>query len=48
MIFIILCIAIALFIYQMGRWIGRREAEQEIYFKRCEMGLDDYREEGER
>lgn len=46
MIFVILCIAIALGILQLGRSLGRRETEQEFQFMRWEMELDDDRKEG--
>lgn len=46
MIFVILCIAIALGILQLGRSLGRRETEQEFKFMRWEMELDDDRKEG--
>ena len=46
MIFVILCIVIALGILQLGRSLGRREAEQEFDFMRSEMGLST-REGGE-
>ena len=45
MIFVILCIAIALGILQLGRSLGRRETEQEFQFMRWEMELDDDRKE---
>lgn len=46
MIFVILCIAIALGILQLGCSLGRRETEQEFQFMRWEMELDDDRKEG--
>jgi len=46
MIIVIAGIIIALFILQLGRWLGRREAEQEFQFMRWEMELDDDRKEG--
>lgn len=46
MIIVIAGIIIALFILQLGRWLGRREAEQGFQFMRWEMELDDYRKEG--
>lgn len=46
MIFVILCIVIALGILQLGRSLGRREAEQEFEFMRSEMGLNS-REDGD-
>lgn len=46
MIFVILCIAIALGILQLGRSLGRRETEQEFQFMRWKMELDDDRKEG--
>lgn len=46
MIIVIAGIIIALFILQLGRWLGRREGEQEFQFMRWEMELDDDRKEG--
>ena len=46
MIFVFAGIIIALFILQLGRWLGRREAEQEFEFMRWEMDLNTDREEG--
>lgn len=40
MIFVLLCIAVALLIYRMGIYIGKRMAEQEFEFMRQEMQLD--------
>ena len=45
MIVVFAGIIIALFILQLGRWLGRREAEQEFQFMRWEMELDDDRKE---
>ena len=44
MIIVIAGIITALFILQLGRWLGRREAEQEFQFMRWEMELDDRKE----
>ena len=46
MIIVIAGIIIALFILQLGRWLGRREAEQGFQFMRWEMELDEDRKEG--
>lgn len=46
MIVVFAGIIIALFILQLGRWLGHREAEQEFQFMRWEMELDDDRKEG--
>ena len=46
MIVVFAGIIIALFILQLGRCLGRREAEQEFQFMRWEMELDDDRKEG--
>lgn len=46
MIIVIAGVIIALFILQLGRWLGRREAEQEFQFMRWEKELDEDRKEG--
>ena len=46
MISVIAGIVIALCILQLGRSLGRREAEQEFEFMRWEMDLNTDREEG--
>ena len=40
LIFVLLCIAVALLIYRMGIYIGKRMAEQEFEFMRQEMELE--------